>query len=156
MKRITDDECNQALDELKRAFPYQFREGKTSIELSFGGWLRLFGELCARVDRELPEARRKAFWWTQVKEKFGGLRCYFEGGPTWMDIQGLGTFIKYLGDSNPDELTMKVQELVLEAEERSWKTCQWCGEAGERQQRGGYIYTGCASCMSDRAIWGQR
>lgn len=57
---------------------------------------------------------------TQVKEKFGGLRVYYDGG------------------SNGDAWDLAVRE----AEATSFKTCEVCGSPGE-PSGGGWIRTRC-------------
>lgn len=61
----------------------------------------------------------------QIKEKFGGLRFYYEGGD--------------------DELF----KVVEESENRSYKTCDMCGKMGERYTTG-RINTRCSEHRLDR------
>lgn len=58
---------------------------------------------------------------TQVKEKFGGLRMYFYG----VDEGG------------------RADELVDAAEELSYALCESCGKPAKVRDRGGYIFTAC-------------
>ena len=55
----------------------------------------------------------------QIKEKFGGLRLYYEGSDPYID------------------------GLIAMAEATSFKTCEQCGKEGKRRTKGGYIYTSC-------------
>lgn len=57
----------------------------------------------------------------QIKEKFAGLRLYFEG------VDELG----------------RVDELTDAAEELSYALCESCGKAAKVRDRGGYIFTAC-------------
>lgn len=61
----------------------------------------------------------------QVKSKFGGLRCY-------------------VGDA-PDD----VYEAIDAAEAKAWKTCETCGDPGQRRG-GGWIQTLCDGCAEGR------
>jgi len=61
----------------------------------------------------------------QIKEKFGGLRFYF----------------------NPTDMNQysKLNSIVMAIEEKSLETCEECGEPGyrRRQHDTGYMYTSC-------------
>lgn len=59
----------------------------------------------------------------QVKEKFGGLRFYFSS-----------------------ERYSELEPLVDEAEIRSFKLCENCGEPGSVEGSGGWLRTLCSSC----------
>lgn len=61
----------------------------------------------------------------QIKEKFGGLRFYFSGGP--------------------DSFHQKVDN----AEEKSYQICQKCGKPG-RPRYGGWIATLCDEHAAER------
>lgn len=61
----------------------------------------------------------------QIKEKFGGLRFYYEGGD--------------------DELF----KMVAEAEDQTYKICDMCGKQGQRHTAG-WIKTRCADHRLDR------
>lgn len=83
------------------------------------GWVPLIVELCEQLD--VTEAEANPDWRaTQVKEKFGGLRFYTTG------------------------LTKEGQALVDRAEARSYKTCEVCGNPGDRSTVGGWDKTVCA------------
>ena len=65
----------------------------------------------------------------QVKEKFAGLRVYLE------PMGGL------------DQQWKKANAFINAAEGKSFKTCEGCGEAGERRG-GGWIFTACDDCST--------
>lgn len=82
------------------------------------GWFDLIWRLCEDLTKmELPEG----FEVTQVKEKFGTLRFYINSG------------------------TDDIDNRIDEAEDESGRTCEWCGEPGERRG-GGWIRTLCDKC----------
>jgi len=83
------------------------------------GWFDLIRDLSEKLEDKGVEA-------VQVKEKFGGLRFYLAGSTT-------------------DE----IWKLVQDAEELSEKTCEICGEPGERYG-GGWIRTLCSACENHR------
>jgi hypothetical protein len=62
----------------------------------------------------------------QVKEKFGGLRVYATA---------------------PCEVSDKVQDLIVQAEEKCAKRCQTCGRPGTLRNRSGYMATLCDDCI---------
>jgi hypothetical protein len=62
----------------------------------------------------------------QVKEKFGGLRFYLDGG------------------------TPAMFEATLEAESLAYTTCEMCGETGETRRNGWWIKTLCDACHQRR------
>jgi hypothetical protein len=72
-----------------------------------------------RVQQENPNAK---FVWAQIKEKFGGLRLYYDG---------------YSDDYIRGVLSM--------AYELAFITCEVCGSPGE-QRSGGWIVTQCDNC----------
>jgi len=91
-------------------------------ELAIGlGWLGIVDELCTKLEQVLAgmsDSARDGFYAQQVKEKFGGLRFYTTYGN--------------------DE----IYKLIREAENKSYQTCEVCGEPGERRGEG-WIQTLC-------------
>ncbi|SDH22228.1 hypothetical protein [Bosea robiniae] len=83
------------------------------------GWTDLIEALCELLDVEADGD----FRFTQVKEKFGQLRCYWTG----------------------DDHSGRIDQLVEAAEEISASMCEVCGaHAAMRETRpGGYIYAAC-------------
>jgi hypothetical protein len=97
--------------------------------MSFGfehgdGWFPLIDNLSALITL-LDKRDGSETIAVQVKEKFGGLRYYIEGG------------------------TEAVWKAIEEAEALSERTCEWCGEPGTTRG-GGWIYTLCDSCWSKK------
>lgn len=91
------------------------------------GWFNLLYELCEKIQRELEkdEVLREHFEATQVKEKFAGLRFYISGG------------------------TREILDFIHEAEEKSYKICEKCGEFGIVRIKGGWYKTLCQTCAGD-------
>ncbi|RVH69217.1 hypothetical protein CN198_14250 [Sinorhizobium meliloti] len=87
-------------------------------------WVELLDDFFAVVDRVLPA--EAAFQLLQVKEKFGGLRIYY-------DIDG----------AVPDAVSNEIKEANLRAEARSEHICETCGKRGRMSNRGGYYTTIC-------------
>ena len=66
---------------------------------------------------------------TQVKEKFGGLRFYYDGGNNYID--GMVSF----------------------AEAMSYKTCEFCGTTHNvGQTNKGWIFTICKECIDTEKV----
>ena len=116
---------------LRRDYPEIFapRRGERTPFGLFGfecgdGWYELLDRLC----RDIVEICRRQHVpipaVAQVKEKFGGLRFYLEGGA-------------------PEA----VHERIEEAEEESTRICERCGEPGElKAGDSGYWQTLCGRC----------
>ena len=90
------------------------------------GWYNLIDTLCKLIwhyVHDHPDASVKA---VQVKEKYGGLRFYIQGGDDY--IYGLIGF----------------------AEEMSYRICERCGSTDGVTQTKGWVYTLCRQCLFDR------
>lgn len=77
------------------------------------GWFKLLYNLCEIIDYRIsqkPEIK-STFTWTQIKEKFGGLRAYYDGG---------------------DEF---ISGAVRLAELMSYSTCEVTGNAGKLRNK---------------------
>jgi len=88
------------------------------------GWYDLLDDLCKKLTdliMQLDEDDRKNFEADQVKEKFGGLRFYMT--------------------CSTDEM----EELIVEAEHLSERTCERCGAPGEIRGEG-WIMCRCDAC----------
>ena len=66
---------------------------------------------------------------SQVKEKFGGLRFYYD--PTEIEI------------------TDQIFDLVTRAETESYKICEECGKPGKLRNKGWYV-TLCNKCYKEK------
>lgn len=118
---------------LSNTFKFFFRPTTPgAISLGFGfdcgdGWYKLLYSLCEGIQAVLiksPEIR-KEFCVVQVKEKFGDLRFYTQGG------------------------NKEINKLIDEAESKSAETCELCGEKGGLRE-GGWLVTLCDKCNKKR------
>lgn len=85
------------------------------------GWYPLINLLCSEIQHHLDKNAKEGtpqFVASQVKEKFGGLRFYGDGGDD------------------------KIHNFIWFAESMSTITCEICGAPGKRRGRG-WIYTAC-------------
>ena len=74
-------------NKLISSYPKQFKN-LSWIECG-DGWYDLLDKLCntiqERLDYNLKQGRDDSFfWWSQIKEKFGGLRAYCYGADEYM------------------------------------------------------------------------
>lgn len=99
------------------------------------GWRTIIEDACQKiseVNKEYPLLRVE---FSQVKEKFGGLRLYFEIKKPAYDYTGtLGAETK--------ALVYKVSEIVKIAEDLSYITCDVCGKPG-KESGTSWISTRC-------------
>ena len=80
-------------------------------------------KLSKKINPEYIKLNNLGLEITQIKEKFGGLRFYYQGG-----------------DSNIDGM-------VTLAEDLSYSTCELCGSTKNvSQSNNGWIYTRCEDC----------
>jgi hypothetical protein len=97
------------------------------------GWYNILDTLCNQIQNHLEHNLREDqdptavnVEATQVKEKFGGLRFYYDGGDKF------------------------IEGLVWMAEAISSRTCEGCGSSGT-QNNTGWIHTLCPLCRDARA-----
>jgi hypothetical protein len=88
------------------------------------GWEPLVREVSVKVEAiisAMPEEERSKYRMFQCKQKLGGLRLYMN-----------------------KESTQEIDELLSEAERRSFSTCETCGGSGTRRTTNRhYIYVAC-------------
>ena len=89
------------------------------------GWFDIIYRLSDKISKLDPDCRA-----TQVKEKFGGLRFYVTGINIEVSKQGW--------------------ELIDDAENESFATCEDCGSVEDVTQTKGWIITLCKKCMDER------
>lgn len=84
-------------NKLKEKYTYQFRNLK-HIECE-NGWYDIIDNLCYTIENRIKATARTnpvEFEWSQIKEKFGGLRAYFNGGDDYIfGAVDLATNISY-------------------------------------------------------------
>jgi hypothetical protein len=120
-------------EKLFSEFPRLFRGKDETIQtnlMPFGfecgdGWYDLIRSLAKTIQMQC-EHRGIDVKATQVKEKYGSLRFYYNGGDDF------------------------VEGAVWLAEELSAFICEKCGAPGETRSTGGWLRTLCDSCPSSR------
>jgi hypothetical protein len=94
------------------------------------GWYKIIDSLCGQIQHHIDWAQEKKEKYgqgegcsqvvaVQVKEKFGGLRFYYDGGDNMID------------------------GMVRMAESWAVNTCEVCGERGELRNDHTWMYTAC-------------
>lgn len=82
------------------------------------GWFDLIWDLCDSIKKTIESKGIDNFEVIQVKEKFGGLRFYC------------------------DNSTEEIDQLIRAAENKSYVTCEVCGQPG-KFRTGGWVKTLC-------------
>ena len=115
--------------ELIEAYPDLFRSRSgtpvgAEAEPECGeGWRDLLDRACIRI-RAALEAHGGSFKFTEIKEKYGTARLYWEGA---------------LSEGAEE----KVDEAIDLAQAASGCTCEQCGQPGRLFNRGGWFATAC-------------
>ncbi len=92
------------------------------------GWFGLVDRLSTRLSAD-PNLVV-----SQIKEKFGLLRVYFEMSPL-----------------PPDEIEEATDAALAEAVAESRITCEWCGKPGKNERREDYWSVKCIGCAAEEA-----
>jgi hypothetical protein len=145
MKTELESEVDKVCERLATRYPYQFQKPDFfEFNPAFGdGWLPLFERLCENVDRALDACDKAQFRWAQVKEKFGGLRAYWEFGNS---DEERATFRK-------SPAGQEVIRLIEAASQEADRTCDVCGRTPAslgRLHEGGRVLTLCHEHIGER------
>jgi hypothetical protein len=89
-----------------------------------GGWKDIIEEACEAITKLNNEYSQFTVEFTQVKEKFAGLRLYYQVKSPTIDYVGTNAALAH-------QLAEKVFEIVNLAEEKSYRTCEVCGAPGK-------------------------
>jgi hypothetical protein len=90
------------------------------------GWLQIIDHLCQGIQEIVDREKCSQVVAVQVKEKFGGLRFYIDGG------------------------NKEVYTLIHKTEDESYTICEACGSPEGKERRGGWIKVLCDDCVIDR------
>ena len=124
------------------------------------GWYNLINNLCEDVTTTIGNKNIKIIA-AQVKEKFGGLRFYY-------DIDAPDTFVSkidYIVSNAMFKIRLgklywriqdfrkkfyrttleKIEDIISNAEHKSYKICEICGEPGKTRGQG-WVTTQCKKC----------
>ena len=151
-------------DLLQARFPYMF--DKDNIGFSFyRGWMPILAGLCVEIDQLLGE-RREAFYWQQIKEKYGSARFYYAIGNA-RDIRAdlmtsagrLSVNVEVESDDAFTAVKQTISRLVHEAEAETAR-CMICGAEATPRTYEAYLLNLCAvhhpTGSASRRIWAMR
>lgn len=116
---------------METEYPKMFSEPYGGFAISEGWWM-IIERLCANIQHHLNWKNKESevvpqVVVRQIKEKFGGLRFYYDGG---------------------DE---EISGMVRMAESWADHTCETCGNKG-KQRKGGWIRTLCDTHEAERQV----
>lgn len=146
---MTSEEFDQMIC---KKFPDIYRERKLGADkscMAWGfcvgpGWHSLLYELSCKLAR-LQELTGHKIVALQIKEKFAGLRFYykFENKESSMVVDFLGTGQAVQMDS-PETIDMQLFDDIIQiVSEKSFYTCEECGQRGKGRSFGNWISTLC-------------
>lgn len=121
---------------IKARFPELVTVGFESL----GGWFPLLERMFAEIREAIPPGREHEWNVRQIKEKFGGLRVYWDFGSAHRKLRGEEAVAEV------DRIRRQIDMAVTLAEFRADRTCDVCGSPGWHVVRGrpqGWHMTRC-------------
>lgn len=151
-----------SLKDLQSRYPYQFKDPELGIAMA-QGWVVVFAQLCADVDQVLGPDKR-GFHWSQVKEKFGSARFYFQFEGRKPDLRldlqmpgGVLSQVLPMGQERPadqdrgfEQVQTEIRQLALRAERDTQRVCLVCGKEGSQDVEIGYVLVLCPEHRAQR------
>ncbi|MDT3736820.1 MAG: hypothetical protein ROZ00_11385 [Denitratisoma sp.] len=142
---------------LKRRFPEQFEDLPNYMISIDPGWFGPIEEACRRIDALLTNEEKALFRWRQIKEKFGGLRMYWNEGGVYLDFIGPDSLAHIVVEPERPRLSEQTREriagIVAEAAKKASTRCQICGAPGTLRRRGdGWLVTACDRHVESRVM----
>lgn len=134
--------------QLKRRYPEQFEDLPYYMVSIDPGWFEPIEAACRRIDVLLTSKEKALFQWRQIKEKFGGLRMYWNEGGVYLDFIGPDSLAHIVVEPARPLLSAQTREriarVVAEAAKKASSRCQICGAPGTLQRReNGWLVTAC-------------
>ena len=147
----SDFPTDPKIDALVERFPRLFHDRQPRVGSALPqGWTELADQLFADLDAMLDDDAARLFEVVQVKEKFAGLRVYWElhkEQTTVLDIIGPGSAQRFDKiPEKPSSLFNRIRARVKQAGEQAATTCQRCGNGGASAGGSGWIVTLCEAC----------
>lgn len=151
-----------SLKDLQARYPYQFKDPELGVSMA-KGWVVVFAQLCADVDQVLGQDKR-GFHWSQVKQKFGSGRFYFQftdrKPDLRLDIQMPGGVLSQVvpferrirsdQDRSFEQVKTAIQRLAMLAEVATKRVCLVCGKEGRQDVGTGYVLVLCPKHQAQR------
>ncbi len=117
---------NNLIEEYKHLFTTEEMSPSFMFGIECGlGWFDIIEQLLKTIEWSIKVNKHPAIQITQIKEKFGGLRFYYDGGDDY--IYGLASFAERMCDL----------------------TCEHCGSNVDIGTTSGWITTLCRICSTD-------
>ena len=120
---------------LYKDFPKIFKYAEEThdpiIPMAFGcecadGWYGIINHMCKMIQNDVDRNERQQVLAVQVKEKFGGLRFYIDGG------------------------SEKTYDIIHFFESLSYIVCEKCGKTNaETRNTKSWIFTRCEKCWEE-------
>ena len=136
MSCYTEQEYNNFEARMHERFPEMFSKPYGGFAVG-AGWWHIIESLCANIQAHVNWKNEQKEKYNrgsgcervivvQIKEKFGGLRFYYEGGNEF------------------------IHGMVRMAEAWAANTCEVCGERGASSNTGGWVSTLCEKHRTER------
>ena len=135
--------------QLKRRYPEQFEDLPYYMVSIDPGWFEPIEAACRKIDALLTSKEKALFRWRQIKEKFGGLRMYWNEGGVYLDFIGPDSLAHIVVEPARPLLSAqtrgRIAGIVAEAAKLTATRCQVCGAPGTlRRRENGWLVTACA------------
>ncbi len=151
-----------SLKDLQARYPYQFKDPELGISMA-KGWVVVFAQLCSDVDQVLGQDKR-GFHWSQVKEKFGSARFYFQftgrqpdlrldihmPGGVLSQVLPFDRQIRNEQDRSFEQVKAEIHGLAIQAEKATRHACLVCGKEGSQDIGNGYVLVLCPDHRAQR------
>lgn len=140
MRYIRPDEVysKKVIKEICKEFPFLIPKNDPSYDYTFlqleipAGWYNLFLQMCGDIKSVLEKhGLIDVFEFEQVKEKWGGLRCY------------------YSLDFNHDNSNKEIQDILYKYEYMAKLVCTRCGDIATYTTYSGWISPYCNKCINN-------
>ncbi|MBV6410683.1 MAG: hypothetical protein GAKPKEKM_01505 [Rhodocyclaceae bacterium] len=134
--------------QLRRRYPEQFEDLPYYMVSIDPGWFEPIEAACRRIDALLTPKEKALFRWRQIKEKFGGLRMYWNEGGVYLDFIGPDSLAHIVVEPLQPQLSARTREriakIVAQAAKQAARRCQVCGAPGQlRRRQNGWLVTAC-------------
>ncbi|RYH53080.1 MAG: hypothetical protein EON54_13980 [Alcaligenaceae bacterium] len=117
-------------EQLRSKYQYMFTGPNIGLDM-YEGWTSILEQACAEIDAILGE-RRQGFHFSQIKEKYGSARYYFDA------------------DTVDSEALQRIQALLDHAESATETACMLCGRPATIEKYGGWFLCLCDVHASER------
>ncbi len=139
MRYIKPDEVysKKVIKEICKEFPFLIPKNDPGYDYTFlqleipAGWYNLFLQMCGDIKSVLEKyGLIDVFELEQVKEKWGGLRCYYSLG------------------FNYDNYSKEIQDILYKYEYMAKLVCTRCGDIATYTTYSGWISPYCDKCIN--------